>query len=197
MSASIVDKPFEIIDFAFLAGLAVCTSCLFETFVWYMVYRTERYKNLWIHAENLIKKIEKQKDQLSPFNKNFKKMDKMIKQDENQVKHYAGALSRMQMKSTMWIAVFMIFFISNLRTSFAGTLVVWIPFTPFSFMQGLFHQKGEDFYGDFTIPFFFLVSNAAIRPLIRKMFGFNPPKGLQQNPMWPQMPEEEPYYSSN
>ena len=160
-----------------------------------MVYRTERYKSLCEHAANLIKKIDKDKDQLSPFHKNFQKKQKSIQQDESKLKNYAAALSRMQMKTTMIITVFTIFFITNLRTWYAGTLVVWLPFTPFSFLQGLTHQKGEDFYGDFTIPFFFLLTNAGLRALIRKILGFNPPKGLQQNPMWPQMPQEQPYYS--
>ncbi len=197
MTDSIVDQPFDIFNFALLASLSILSSCVIESFVWFMVYRTNRYKSLWDHAGALLKKIEKAKDQLSPFVKNFEKKNKMIKQDEQQVKHYAGALSRMQMKTTFFIAIGMIFFITNLRGSFAGTLIVWLPITPFSFLQSLCHQKGEDWYGDFTIPFFFILSNAGMSPLIRKMFGFNPPAGLQQNPMWPQMPEEEPYYSSN
>mmetsp|Transcript_19580 Transcript_19580/g.21883 ORF Transcript_19580/g.21883 Transcript_19580/m.21883 type:complete len:124 (-) Transcript_19580:30-401(-) len=122
-------------------------------------------------------------------------MQKNIKQDENSLKGYAGTLSRMQMKTTLFIGAFMIFFISNLRSYYGGTLLLYLPFTPFSFLQGMTHQKDGDFYGDFTIPFFFLISNAAIRPLVRRVFGFNPPAGLQQNPMWPQMPEEQPYYS--
>ncbi|CAI2381867.1 unnamed protein product [Moneuplotes crassus] len=195
MSESIVDKPFDIYTFATLAGLSLASSCVIELFVWWMVYRTGKYKNICSSAGDLIKKIEKDKDQLSPFVKNFEKKNKMIKQDEKYLSNLSASLSRMQMKSTFFIAIFMIFFISNLRSAFAGTLVVWLPITPFSFMQGMCHQKGDDWYGDFSIPFFFIFSNAAIRPLIRKTFGFNPPAGLQQNPMWPKMPEEEPYYS--
>ena len=101
---------------------------------------------------------------------------------ENQLKKVSNQLARAKMKSTFFIAIFMIMFMSLLGESFQGVVVAKLPFTPFSMMRGMTHRNivGSD-YTDCAMIFLYVMSNVCFRPLIQKILGFDGPRGLTAN----------------
>ena len=182
------EAPVELSDALSVIMIAIATSFLAEGFSWVMIYRTERFRTLRADAEELLDRIEKDKRVLNSHSKGYQKQTKKIKMDESRLKRFGGELSRAKMKSNFVIAIFMITFMSFLSETFQGVVVAKLPFTPFSMMRGITHRNlvGSEFT-ECSMTFLYILANVCFRPMIQKFLGFDGPRGLQQNNMFPGM----------
>ena len=151
-----------------------------------MIYRKPGYINLKDQAVDLLQKIDKDKASINVLNAKDQKRLKKIKDDEALLKQLGMELARAKMKSNFFIGLFMIIFMSFLSDWFQGVVVAKLPFTPMSFMRGITHRNlvGSD-YTDCSMIFLYILSNLCLRPIIQKIMGFDGPRGLQQNSMFP------------
>lgn len=86
------------------------------------------------------------------------------------------------MTGTLFVAVFMMFFMSMLSNSYSGIVVAKLPFQPVSWVQGLTHRniEGNDMT-DCSMIFVYILSNMSLRPIIQKVLGFSGPRiSMQQ-----------------
>eukprot|EP00347_Sterkiella_histriomuscorum_P004963 403358416 len=115
-STSLIDGA----DTLFVIGAAIFTSLLSEGISWLLIYRHAEYKTLISNVESLSKKIEKQKEQQiyqGAAAKN-KTQDKKLQQNESLLKQYQQDLQKQRMSSTVFVALFMIIFMSLLSNAY-------------------------------------------------------------------------------
>ena len=174
-----------------IIGLAILTALFAEMFAYIIIYRKDYYKDLIKDATGTMKRLDKDRKALNPLSNNFKKLDRKIKMDEKQLKGYSSKLASTKMKSTAFIGICMIGIMNLMSNYFSGIVVAKLPFTPFSLMTGITHRnlEGED-YTDCSMIFLYILANVCFRPMTQKLLGFDGPRGLQQNNMFPEMPKE-------
>ena len=123
---------------------------------------------------------------------NKKTTERKLNDLEDEQKKNSWKLSGSKMQSTMFVGLFMIIFMSFLSNTFSGVVVAKLPFEPFSLIRGLTHRNlpGND-YTECSMIFIYILSNVTFRPLIQKLLGFEPPRGVQANSMFPNMPKKK------
>ena len=84
------------------------------------------------------------------------------------------------MKTTFFAIAFVFSTMSMLNQYYHGIVVAKLPFHPPGFIQGLTHRNlnGSD-TTDCGMNFIYMVTSMVVRPIISKIFGFEPPKGIQ------------------
>ena len=102
-------------------SLAIFTSLISEALSWFFIYRTSEYKDLKKEIDTLTRKIEKKKEDLAE-NRANKVSEKKIQVKEDQLKELNQRMSKARMKSTFFIAVLMVIFISSLSSAYQ----VWV-----------------------------------------------------------------------
>ena len=65
----------------------------------------------------------------------------------------------------------------NLKASYEGLVLARLPFTPFSFIQGITHRNlpGTDM-SDCCVVFIYMLCSMSIKPSLQRALGQNPPK---------------------
>ena len=103
-------------------ALALFTSLISEALSWLFIYRTQEYKDLKKEIDALTRKIEKKKMDASE-NKVGKASEKKIQNKEAKLKDMNQRMSGVRMKSTFFIAILMIIFISSLSSAYQVKLL--------------------------------------------------------------------------
>ena len=98
-------------------SLAIFTSLISEGLSWLFIYRTTEYKELKKDIDALTRKIEKKKLDAQE-NKLAKVAEKKIQIKEAKLKDLNQAMGKTRMKSTFFIAILMIIFISSLSSAY-------------------------------------------------------------------------------
>ena len=82
-------------------------------------------------------------------------------------------------KSTLLIGIIMMTFMWYLASAYTGIVVAKLPFQPFNMMRGITHRNipGSD-YTDCSMIFIYILSNICLRPIVVKLLGFDPPRGI-------------------
>lgn len=108
---------------------------------------------------------------------------------EEEMKKFNQQMMSYKFKSTFFVGFFMIIFMSFLSNIYSGVVVARLPFEPFSLIRGVTHRNlpGSDFT-ECSMIFIYILCNVCIRPLIVKILGFEPPRGLGSQSPFGQMP---------
>ena len=183
---AIIEQVFEpqLSDIIYIIGAAVFTTLVSEAFSWLTMYRTSEYKDLVADIKGLQKKIDKLRElEFTPGGGASKGNKK--KAHEDSLKELTQKMMSFKMKSTFLIAFFMIMFMRFMSNQFSGIVVAKLPFTPFGMIQGMTHRNlpGSDFT-ECAMIFIYVLSNVCIRPIIVKVLGFEPPRGMNKNSMF-------------
>ena len=101
--------------------LAIFTSLISEALSWIFIYRTTEYKDLKKEIDTLTRKIEKKKLDVAE-NRAAKVSEKKIQGKEAKLKDLNQLMSKSRMKSTFFIAILMIIFISSLSSAYQVSL---------------------------------------------------------------------------
>ncbi len=171
----------------FLVMLASIIANSFVQFLeWFLVLRTEDYKEKMEKIETANQKIEDLKQKLIPkisdkedtasIKKKQQKLEENLKEQKEFVKKLNTELSVSRLKSTVATAVVMIFSFGYLSSWFGGIVVGKIPFTPFGLVQGITHRglSGED-YTDCSFLFVYVLTSMAMRSNLQKWLGIKQP----------------------
>ena len=97
--------------------LAIFTTLISEGLSWIFIYRTTEYKDLKKEIDALTRKIDKNKQDIAE-NRVGKASEKKVQEKENKLKDLNQRMSKSRMKSTFFIAVLMIVFISSLSSAY-------------------------------------------------------------------------------
>ena len=97
--------------------LAIFTSLISEGLSWIFIYRTTEYKDLKKEIDTLTRKIERNKQDIAE-NRVGKQHEKKMLSKEAKLRDLNQSMSKVRMKSTFFIAVLMIIFISSLSSTY-------------------------------------------------------------------------------
>ena len=162
--------------------MAILTSVLSEGLSWLLIYRTESYQIIKKQADKLQKKIEKVKGKIKEGIS--KSTDKKLQTNETLLKNTQQDMTKVKLKSTLFIGLIMIIFLSSLSTSYQGQVVAKLPFKPFSLLSKISHSgiPGKDLT-ECSAMFLYILSSLVIRSILQKILGFTTPS-LGQMPNW-------------
>ena len=168
------DSDISLVDTTLVMVAATFTAVLAEGLSYFLIYRTEEYKQIKKNVESLSKQLEKEKEKVVIASKQ-KTQEKKITKTDSMLKNTNQQLNSSKMKSTMIIALFMIAFMSTLSSTYHGVVVAKLPFVPFSMLQGITHRNlpGDDLT-DCSMIFIYLLTSFIVRNNIQKFFGFTP-----------------------
>lgn len=160
---------------------------------WFFVYRTEEYKRLKKHIEQLTAKIEKKKSEDGSGGGSGEGgrsgQAKKVNALDEQLKARNRDLSMTKFKSTFFVGVILLFVFGFLNHLFEGVPVAKLPFEPFSLLRGMSHRglSGSD-ATDCSMVFMYVLGNMGIRANIQKFLGFTPQTPAQS---WLTPPQEK------
>lgn len=150
-------------------GISIITALIGEGFLWFMIYRTDRYKSLHNLIEKQAKMIEKRKEStIDVSEKNKKRLEK----ENEKLKQINKDLTMYKMKSMIGVGLIFTGFLSIFNNYFNGIIVAKLPFVPFSLIQGISHRNiNDDDLTSCSFIFLYILCTMSIRQNIQKMFG--------------------------
>ena len=172
-------------DSLLILVISICTAFLGEGLTWLLVYRTEKYQKLKLDVERQTKKLEKKKEAHGDATLDRTQKRKMEREEER-LKSTNRDLMLVKMKSMMAIGFVFTSLLSMFNSIFDGKVVAKLPFTPFSWIQGLSHRNlmGSDLT-DCSFIFLYILCTMSIRQNIQKALGFAPSRAAsKQTSMW-------------
>ena len=147
-----------------------------ESFMYYMVYRTERWQKLKAKCVRLTKEVDKKTGEDGTQGKKVKILAKDLR---------GASVSLYQMKYRWNLAVTVVFAILmwGLSASFKGVPIAALPFTParmfrFATARGLVDRPNNEC----SVHFFYMMCCLAIRETAHKALGHGVPRGIR-NPV--------------
>jgi len=169
----------------YVIGCSIFATALTTLAEWYLIYRTEEYKELKQELDDEEKQLEKEKK------KKTKKSGEKVKQLEKQIQDHKTKISLMSFKSMIFGGVVMFAMFSYLSRTFDGIIVGKLPFEPFGFVTSFTHRglPGTN-YTDCAFLFVYILSTMSIRTNVQKYFGWQPANSANPFAM-PEMPAEE------
>lgn len=123
-------------------------------------------------ARRRLKNTSKALEDLQTKPKKGKDMSKDMKALEDAATMDQQVLTGLKLRSSLVMAFSQIFVLYIISSLFDGVVIAKLPFTPFSYFQGLFHRgvPGED-YTEAGYLFVWILSSMFIRPLVSKWLG--------------------------
>ena len=170
-----------------ILAMAILTSVLSEGLSWMLIYKTESYKEIKKQTDKLQKKIDKVKGKLKDGIS--KGNDKKLQTHEAMLKNTQQDMTKVKMKSTFFIGLIMVIFLSSLSTAYQGTIVAKLPFTPFALLSKLTHSgiPGRDLT-ECSATFLYILSSLVFRSILQKILGVSAPS-FTQMPSWFEPPK--------
>uniref|UniRef100_A0A0N4Z387 Calcium load-activated calcium channel n=1 Tax=Parastrongyloides trichosuri TaxID=131310 RepID=A0A0N4Z387_PARTI len=159
------------IQYCFMViGISIFTALLGEGFLWFMIYRTDRYKSLYNLIEKQVKMIEKRKDSVADVSEKSKKR---LEKENEKLKQINKDMTMYKMKSMIGVGLIFTGCLSIFNNYFNGVVVAKLPFVPFSFLQGISHRNiADDDLTSCSFIFLYILSTMSIRQNLQKMLGF-------------------------
>eukprot|EP00750_Incisomonas_marina_P007925 INCI15078.1.p1 GENE.INCI15078.1~~INCI15078.1.p1 ORF type:complete len:192 (-),score=30.75 INCI15078.1:103-678(-) len=181
-------SPISPLDSLAILAVTLVSGVVSELVSWYLVYRTQAFKDLKSKIERESRKLDKikEKHEVDP-----KKKAKKKKEEDRIVKDLTVAqqkLSGLNIRSTLLMAATMIGLFWGLNSYYSGIVVAKLPFEPISIVRSLAHRNlsGDD-VTDCGVAFLYAVASMGIKANVKKLIGGEAPKVSEHVPsLWNQ-----------
>eukprot|EP00871_Galdieria_phlegrea_P001807 jgi/Galph1/2627/GphlegSOOS_G1276.1 len=159
-----------------ILSLTFVICSLSEGILYLLVYRTEDYKRKVARFNDIVRKLDKEKNAIVTYDRK-KTQEKKINNLEQSLKTASADLNRSKMKVNLGISALYFIFYRFLNSMFQKQVVAKLPFVPIKWLWGMTHRNLEgDDYTDCSFVFLYTLSSMFLKALISKFIGTAPPR---------------------
>lgn len=163
-----------LLDAAQVVAFSLLTTLFTEGLSYVLVYRKESYQTAKHSAQQLNRRLDKERESLKQAIGNPKKVQRRIKDAEAQLRTLQRNSSQGQLLSAVLVALVHIYGAFALLNKWYGSIVVGrLPFVPFAMFRNLTHRglAGAD-YTQCSATFFYVLSSLVWRSVVQRCTRF-------------------------